>query len=552
MKHNTQAKTKKMIQCVSRVNQNAITKQLVDGIEYIVVSSYTLPDDIVMNDILYPADEIEKSYKSLERTLAPVEHPVNSLGEFISATDPFAINNFYAGAYNVNVSRENGRVHVEKHICVPEALKTDRGKRLLDRINELENSDNPRPVHTSIGVFLEVERCKKPKKNAAGDEYSMIARNMIADHDAILLDSVGAATPEQGVGMAVNSDGSKVSVDRVMITNAVMTSTGLPLADSGMTWDKSAALKRVKSHIGAEDTPNAIYARYHLWYDSANSENFGAYKLPFVDIIDGSPMAVPAALRNAAARLDQTDGPTDAEKTKIKGIIDGYLSKLKTNAEGMSYTEMLDQISMEIKNTVAADWMWIVDLYQDMVIFETNAGYFQVPYTVSGDKITLAGIPIRVDKVVEYQPRINQKQGEDKMRQLILNALAQAGIQTEGMSDDDLFKAYNELLAGNKKEPETNTDDLATAISNALKPITDQLTDLTTKVNAGADQEKNNLIQTIINSKKYPGIDEAGAKLLTIDSLKMMAAHCSEAHGIPLTTSGDNTNDFGAPTEMPE
>ena len=546
---------RKMIQCLSKVNKSAISRTNIDGIEHIVVSSYTLPDDIVMNDVLYPASEIEKGYRSLERTLAPVEHPQNSDGEFIPATDPYAINNFYAGAWNMNVSRENGRVHVEKHINVAEALKTDRGKRLLDRINELETSESPRPIHTSVGVFLEVEKCggKKKKMNAAGQEYSLIARNLIADHDAILLDSTGAATPEQGVGMAVNTNGAKVEVDRVMIPSTVKSATGLPLADSGRTWDKSSALRRVKAKIGATEAPNATFARYHLWYDSENSENFGAYKLPFVDIVDGTAKAIPAALRNAAARLSQTDGPSTTEKTRIKNIIDGYLNKLRANQMSMSYTQMIEQLEQQIKNTVAADYIEIEDVYEDHVIFETGAGYFTVPYTVSGDVVTLAGIPIRVDKTVEYQPKINQKNGDEQMKELIINALAEAGISTDGLSEDDLFAAYNKLLTASKepeKKPEPKKDDSET--TNALNQLAEKIEALNAKINAKADSEKDELIKTIVNSKKYPGMAEDAAKLLPVETLKEMAANCTEAHGIPLTMNTNENNDFGAPAEMPD
>jgi len=204
---------KKLVMCSSLVNRDAVKREVKDGVEHIIVSSYTLPDDVVMNGGLYPAEETEKSFQTLERTLAPVEHPTDGDGNFISASDPHAIHNFHAGAFNVNVKRDGGRVHIEKHINVQEALKSERGKRLLDRINELETNENPRPIHTSTGIFLEIEPLDQPVANAEGQEYSWIARNMCFDHDAILLDSVGAAQPHQGVGMAVNSEGEKIDIE---------------------------------------------------------------------------------------------------------------------------------------------------------------------------------------------------------------------------------------------------------------------------------------------------------------------------------------------------
>jgi hypothetical protein len=209
-----------LIQCSTAVDRNAVSRKSIGGVEHIVVSSHTLPDDIVMNGGLYPAEEIESSFATLERTLAPVEHPTDAAGNFISANDPAAIHNFYAGAFNENVRQENGRVSLDKVINVQEALKTDRGKRLLDRIEELETNETPRPMHTSTGVFLEVEELDGPQTNAAGQKYTWIARNMVFDHDAILLESVAAAQPHQGVGMGVNRDGEEVTIQQYVLDKA--------------------------------------------------------------------------------------------------------------------------------------------------------------------------------------------------------------------------------------------------------------------------------------------------------------------------------------------
>ena len=207
-----------LIQCSTQVDRNAVTRKTIGGVEHVVISSMTLPDDIVMNGGLYPADEIAKSFMTLERTLAPLEHPFDDSGMFISANDPTSIHNFYAGAFNENVRQENGRIAIDKVINVAEALKTDRGKRLLDRVEELETNSDPRPVHTSVGVFLEVEELDAPQRNTHGDEFTWIARNMFFDHDAILLDSVGAAQPGQGVGMAVNAAGEEIEVQQALVT----------------------------------------------------------------------------------------------------------------------------------------------------------------------------------------------------------------------------------------------------------------------------------------------------------------------------------------------
>lgn len=188
------------------VNNAQIRRDKRNGKDVIIVPSATLPDDVVMNNIKYPADEIAKSFHTLDRTFAPFRHPMVN-GQYVSAREPEAVNDFYIGAWNENVRRENGRVFLDKVIDVEVANRTENGKLLLDAINKGE------PIHTSTGIFMEVDPA-----NDAG--YSYIAKNMYFDHDAILLDEEGAATPNQGVGMMVNSN-QQITVINSVLDRAV-------------------------------------------------------------------------------------------------------------------------------------------------------------------------------------------------------------------------------------------------------------------------------------------------------------------------------------------
>ncbi|WP_279141293.1 hypothetical protein [Sphingomonas paucimobilis] len=184
------------------VNASKIRREKRAGRDVIVVPSATLPDDIVMNGsggpILYPADEIEKSYKGLERTPAPLGHPAVN-GKFVSARDPEGLTQGWIGAWNENVRRENGRVLLDKVIDVEVANQSAGGKAVLTAIEKQE------PIHTSTGLLALLE----PVDNA---DHKFVARDMMFDHDAILLNGPGAATPEQGVGMFVNSAGEEIEV----------------------------------------------------------------------------------------------------------------------------------------------------------------------------------------------------------------------------------------------------------------------------------------------------------------------------------------------------
>lgn len=170
------------------VNSKLIREEVVNGRTFIVVPSKTLPDNIVMKGGLYPAEEIAKSYKSLEGTPAPLGHPEHE-GEYISANDARAYL-FNIGGFNKNVERKDGVVHVEKWIDKEHAQRM--APELIDAINHGE------PIHTSTGLLC--NRGTAPK----GANYEWVALNMQFDHDAILLGEVGAATPDQGVGMMVN------------------------------------------------------------------------------------------------------------------------------------------------------------------------------------------------------------------------------------------------------------------------------------------------------------------------------------------------------------
>lgn len=173
------------------VNAASIRREQYNGREHIVVPSYTLPDEVIMNGGLYPHDEIEKSYKSLEGTFAPLGHPQVD-GEYVGAERPDAVNAYHFGAFNKNVERKGNRIYVEKYIDVERAKESEMGRKVLNAIDKGE------PIHTSTGIFLNREMVSN------ADGYNWIARDMVFNHDAVLLDEQGAATPDDGVGMMVN------------------------------------------------------------------------------------------------------------------------------------------------------------------------------------------------------------------------------------------------------------------------------------------------------------------------------------------------------------
>lgn len=227
----------------SAVNKSAIRRERRNGRDVIIVPSATLPDNVVMNRIRYPAEEIAKSYESLNMTPAPLGHP-DIEGMFVSASDPRGMVRGFVGAWNENVRRENGRVFLDKVIDVEFASQLSGGKAVLDAINKGE------PVHTSTGLYAVMQ----PVENDA--DADMVATDIVFDHDAILIGEDGAATPAQGVGMLVNK---AVSPDGEQV--ALVNSSLEDEAERGIDWavadlaraierkEKAGALSKMKSAI---------------------------------------------------------------------------------------------------------------------------------------------------------------------------------------------------------------------------------------------------------------------------------------------------------------
>lgn len=180
---------------VTRVNASQIKKEVINGEEHYRIPSATLPDGVVMNGGYYGAEEIAASYKSLEGTPAPLGHPKVG-NQFIPASSPLAINKHWIGAWNENVRREGGRVLLDKVVNIRVANQTEEGRQLIQAIEKQE------PIHTSTGLQLEI---KVANGESRGKPYTWAAQNMVFDHDCFLLGEQAAATPDEGVGVFVNS-----------------------------------------------------------------------------------------------------------------------------------------------------------------------------------------------------------------------------------------------------------------------------------------------------------------------------------------------------------
>lgn len=193
------------VNILSMINKSSkITKETINNKEHYVIRDVVpVVDDVVMNNGLYPKDEIDKSYKSISGNLMPIGHP-NIDGQFVSASNAKAINEYYGGAWAENVHKDQDKVLLDCYVDIEFARNHEKGKQLLERLDAMFNGEDVNPIHVSTGLILnKVYKTGKSK----GKPYDWVATNMQFDHVAILLNEQGAATPNEGVGMFVNSEG---------------------------------------------------------------------------------------------------------------------------------------------------------------------------------------------------------------------------------------------------------------------------------------------------------------------------------------------------------
>lgn len=105
----------------------------------------------------------------------------------------------------------------------------------------------------------------------------------------------------------------------------------LPLASEDREWDSEESDRRVRNFTDSIDEPSERYKDAFLWYDRSNELEFGAYKLPIADVVDGELKAVPRAIFAAAAAMNGARGGVDIPDDDRQGVInsiDKYYDKM--------------------------------------------------------------------------------------------------------------------------------------------------------------------------------------------------------------------------------
>ncbi|MFV5906251.1 DUF2213 domain-containing protein, partial [Klebsiella oxytoca] len=261
-----------------------ITTETIDGKPHIVVRGITpVVDDIVMNRKLYPAAEIEKAYNTLERNPMPLGHPKVD-GKHVSARDVRAVNEYHVGAWLQNVSHKDGKVMGDMYVNRQYAESSDKGKRLINRLDEMLSGTNSDPIHISTGLLYSGIAANGESK---GKKYNEIATNMMFDHVAVLLDEPGAGTPSEGVGIFVNSEGEETEIEVCNLQDALVNDNRkdgwlnkikfFVTNDGGMSFDEIASSLREAIRSKNSDSWRYVVSIYpdHLIFEEEKKNTSG-------------------------------------------------------------------------------------------------------------------------------------------------------------------------------------------------------------------------------------------------------------------------------------
>lgn len=334
-----------------------ITTEIIDGKPHIVVRGITpVVDDIVMNRKLYPAAEIEKAYNTLERNPMPLGHPKVD-GKHVSARDVRAVNEYHVGAWLQNVSHKDGKVTGDMYVNRQYAESSEKGKRLINRLDEMITGTNSEPIHISTGLLYSGIAANGESK---GKKYNEIATNMMFDHVAVLLDEPGAGTPSEGVGIFVNSEGEEVEIEVALLSDAAdCTREGL--------LNKTKFFFTNASNFSFDDIQRAISDKLHegraddkwLWPESVWPDSFiyrdeaKYFKQKYLIDDDGKAVFVGEPVEVVRKPIEY-EIKTNGENDPMKELIINALQAAGKPTEGKSDAELMDAYNQLAAEKAAA------------------------------------------------------------------------------------------------------------------------------------------------------------------------------------------------------
>lgn len=349
-----------------------ISEKIIDGHpHYVIKNVVPVVDDVVMNDGLYPGEEIRKSYHGLDGKPAPYNHPMID-GKYVSASMTRAANQFSVGAWIENSSHDGSKALVDLYINIAVAERTEHGQELIGRIEALKNSaEGAEPIHVSTGLLLNREAAEGTSK---GKKYSWIARNMEWDHLAILPPGVpGAGTPEDGVGIfatngeqieriTVNLEDSTVpdeSANKINYKSWLHKAINYITNKSDMSFENiSEQIRQIlKAEVGEDVWPYIVAVYNDRVGFEIKGQIFQQFYIVEDDVVKLVGERVKAVYKTELEPVKSTEGEISMTNEELQAAV-AEATKLAVNEALKPVQEKLDSVTAEltdVKGKLAAN-----------------------------------------------------------------------------------------------------------------------------------------------------------------------------------------------------
>jgi hypothetical protein len=220
--------------------------------------------------VLYTEDEVRRLAAHWNGVPVPILHPTNEDGTPISANSPEVIESHNVGrVFNVHWDADAKKLRGEVWVNVRRANAIDASVVATMRAGQ--------PLEVSTGLFSEDERTGGIWNN---EEYHRIARNIRADHLALLPGQIGACSIADGCGLRANTRGDnpmKFELKKGDVSFQVhcrMSQSGNwveRLVSSIFSTNQQGFVEiagKLQRHLDGMDGPNGIHWLEEFWADS--------------------------------------------------------------------------------------------------------------------------------------------------------------------------------------------------------------------------------------------------------------------------------------------
>lgn len=340
-----------------------ISEQIIEGDDHYVIKNVVpIVDDIVLNGILYPAEEIKKSYHALDGNPAPYDHPKID-GKYVSAHNVRAVNQYHVGAWIENPTHDGSKVLVDMKINKRIAERSEKGIELLSRVAALKDDpENAPPIEVSTGLLL---NRRDGKGQSKGKAYNSIAANLEWDHLASLPPGTPAAgRPDEGVGMFAANSGEEIervtvnleestvpddSANKINYKSWLHKAINYITNKSDLSFDNIT--EQIRSQLKQETGPEVWPYIVAVYDDRAGFEIDGQLYQQFYivedDVVKLIGERVKAVYKTELEPVKSTEGDISMTNEELQAAV-AEATKLAVNEALKPVQEKLDSVSTEL------------------------------------------------------------------------------------------------------------------------------------------------------------------------------------------------------------